>query len=129
MKSISRIILASLVVLALGCVKIRMTPDPEPELPVDATPIPIEDNTIYTYNLSNSHTPGCYDECVAASTLQGLLNRQGPVVYLYGANTNKTTIWIDMFSKPGNWLEGKQKVHLETFGDLLRLGKNLIKSI
>ena len=129
MKTISRIILALLVVLAAGCVKIKMTPDPEPEAPLETGIIPIAENTIYTYSLSNSLTPGCYDECVAASTLQGVLNRQGPVVYLFGANTNKTSVWLELFSKPGYWLEGRQRVHLETFGELLRLGKNAVKGV
>ena len=129
MKTISRLLLPVLVLSALGCERIKMTPDLEPEQPVDASPIPLAENTIYTYALSNSLTPGCYDECVAASTLQGIFNRQGPVVYLYGANTNKTTKWIDLFSKPGYWLEGREQVRLETFGDLLRLGKNVIKGV
>lgn len=129
MKTISRLLLAALVIMAAGCYKIKMTPDPEPEETIDPSPIPLEENTIYTYSLSNSLTPGCYDECVAASTLQGILNRQSPVVYLFGANTNKTTRWLDIFSRPGGWLEGRQQVRLESFGQLLRLGKNLIKGV
>ncbi len=110
-------LLSALILLSVQCDKIKMTPDPEPEQPVETSVIPLAENTIYTYALSNSLTPGCYDECVAASTLQGIFNRQGPVVYLYGANTNKTTRWIEMFSKPGGWLEGKQQVQLESFGE------------
>lgn len=129
MKTSSILLVALIAVSVAGCSKIKMTPDPEPEQVVDPSPIPIEGNTIYTYYLSNTHTPGCYDECVAASTLQGLMNREGPVLYLHGANTNKTSKWIDLFSKPGYWLEGKQRVQITSFDDLIRLGKNVIKGV
>ena len=129
MRTFSIIIISSLLLMANQCSKIKMTPDPEPEQDVETSVIPLAENTIYTYALSNSLTPGCYDECVAASTLQGILNRQGPVMYLHGANTNKTSRWIEMFSKPGGWLEGRQQVKLESFGELLRLGKNVLKGV
>ena len=48
MKTISRLLLAALVIMAAGCYKIKMTPDPEPEETIDPSPIPLEKNTIYT---------------------------------------------------------------------------------
>ena len=40
------------------------------------------DDVLHTYTLPESRTPEAYDETVAVACLQGLINREGPLLYV-----------------------------------------------
>lgn len=81
---------------------------------------------LYTYTLSHDGTPGSYDESLAVACLQGIINRDAPTVYVLSKKNTRPQCWLDVLSKQGRWLEGREVRALEDLGDLVKLaGKRL----
>jgi hypothetical protein len=89
----------------------------------------INANTIYIYIIKNSHTAASYDEAMAVACIQGILNRDKPCIYVQSSSTNKTQLWLDIFSKDGRWLSGKKKVYVSSFDELMGLSLSKVKGI
>ena len=56
-----------------------------------------------------------WDALHVSATLQGVVNRGAPLLYLDDVNAegvNTDEYWWDRFSAPGQWLEGRQRVTL-----------------
>lgn len=76
---------------------------------------------LYTFALSADTSPEAYDEAIAASTLQGVINRAGPEVYLTSHRDKRPAYWLDLFSHGGRWLEGREERALPDLEALVRL--------
>ena len=53
-----------------------------------------------------------WDHCHAVSTLQGIVNREGPRLYIRFVENHGMNIddfWLDLNTKPGEWLEGRPR--------------------
>ena len=81
---------------------------------------------VFTYRLLDDQTPQAYDEAVAASCLQGLYNKaHGPAVYLLSQN-KRPQYWLDLFSREGEWLFGREQREIAGLDDLLALARDCV---
>jgi len=75
---------------------------------------------LYSYTLAHDGTPQSYDEAVAAATLQGIVNRNAPRVYLFSRKDDRPNYWLKVLSQQGRWLHDKR---VEPLADLAALVK------
>ncbi|MFC3803246.1 malectin domain-containing carbohydrate-binding protein [Cohnella sp. GCM10012308] len=106
------------------------------------------DNTIYTFNLANYmpanpdvNDADYYDFALFLSTLQGVVNKKGPALYVYNKYNNvlgQTTqsqvnnidsYWFNQFRKRGQWLSEYTVVPLTTLADLMNVFKSQITGV
>ena len=64
--------------------------------------------TLYTYKLAQDGTAAAYDESLAVACLQGIINRDGPDVYVLSRKNSRPEFWLDVLSKEGRWLGGRE---------------------
>lgn len=79
-----------------------------------------ENKSLYTYTLAQDGTRESYDEAMAVACLQGIINRESPTVYVLSKTNPRPQYWLDILSKDGRWLQGRE---LETVADLDALAK------
>jgi hypothetical protein len=82
---------------------------------------------IYGYTLAHDGSPRSYDEAMAAATLQGIINRQAPRLYLFSRKDDRPAYWLKVLSAPGRWLHGKRIVPLPDLGALVRLAGDRLR--
>jgi hypothetical protein len=75
-----------------------------------------------------------WDHCHAVATLQGLVNRQGPTLYLRFTESqhrrqNVDDFWLERLSQPGQWLHGRQVERIDTIADLVRRFRSSIQGL
>ncbi|MCX5771065.1 MAG: GxGYxYP family putative glycoside hydrolase [Candidatus Hydrogenedentes bacterium] len=85
-----------------------------------------EEGVMYVYTLTTSGTAGAYDEAMAAACIQGIVNRDGPRVYVVSAGNVRPQYWLDTLSQAPGWLAGKKRVPVADLDALVALaGKRL----
>jgi hypothetical protein len=82
---------------------------------------------LYTYTLSGDGSPRAYDEAVAVACLQGVINRDGPRVYVLSQKDRRPGYWLDLFSRGGRWLEARRVQALPDIESLVRLAGPRLK--
>jgi hypothetical protein len=82
---------------------------------------------LYTYTLAQEPTPASYDESLAAACLQGIINREAPVVYVLARKNARPQFWLDVLSKDGRWLEGRERKPLADLGAMVKLAEPRLK--
>ncbi|MEN6428923.1 MAG: hypothetical protein ABFE13_26545, partial [Phycisphaerales bacterium] len=75
-----------------------------------------------------------WDHCHAVAVLQGLVNREGPVLYLRAIETelgkrNIDDYWLAELSEPGQWLHGRPVERIDTISDLVRQFRSHIRGL
>jgi len=90
-------------------------------------PTRLDQETIYTYTLSHDGTRQGYDEAMAATTLQGIINRKTPRLYLFSRRDGRPQGWLKTLSQPGRWLRGKKFKALPDLGALVKLAGNGVR--
>lgn len=117
-------------IIGMSCAGLDVNVPEESEKGKDmsANATKIDDGSIYVYTLSGSHSPSGYDEAVAVSCIQGLLNRERPCIFLKCATNAIPETWLNIF-RDGGWLAGKRKVSVNSFDELLKLGFNKARGI
>ena len=55
-------------------------------------------NPIYTYTLPQSGTPASYDEAIAVATLEGVINRSSPELFVRSRTNARPQYWLDLMS-------------------------------
>ena len=91
----------------------------------NASPAP-QNRPLYTYTLAQEGTPESYDEAMAVACLQGIINRESPTLYVLSRKNTRPQYWLDILSKEGRWLEGRELKPLPDLGALVKLaGKRL----
>jgi len=89
----------------------------------------------HTLNCPVSDSPrymDVWDECHAVSTLQGIVNRDQPrlfVDYIVAQGTNVDRYWLDKFSAKGQWLEGCKTKTYTSPEELVAAYRDLIKGV
>ena len=69
---------------------------------------------LYVYTINSGvmgkpmGTAESYDEVMAAETLQGLINRDSPVLYVISTANPRTRYWLDLLRRDGRWLEARE---------------------
>jgi len=112
-------LLASLLLAFAPLITGRATPA-APAKPLPAQPL-------YTYTLQPSGTTAAYDEAVAVTTVQGVINREAPSVYVLAAANPRPRFWLDVLSREGRWLEGRPTVPLADLDALVNLAGPRLK--
>ncbi len=69
-----------------------------------------------------------YDQSVAISCLQGIMNRDS-VNKVYVNADKETQGWLDLFRSEGRWLADKNFVELYSFEEFLEIGKSYLKKV
>jgi hypothetical protein len=82
---------------------------------------------LYTFTLTQDRTPAAYDEALAAATLQGIINRQAPELYVLSRSNTRPRYWLDVLARDGRWLQGRQENPLPDLGALVKLAGNRLK--
>ena len=82
---------------------------------------------MYVFTLSAERTVQAYDEAVAATTMQGVINRGGPRLYLLSGCDERPKYWLDIFSRDGRWMEGRPRKPLAALGDIRALAGSALK--
>ncbi|MCC6730549.1 MAG: hypothetical protein IT208_14535 [Chthonomonadales bacterium] len=82
---------------------------------------------IYTYTLRHEATRDAYDEAAAAATIQGIVNRRQPTLYLLSDRDRRPRYWLDLFARPGEWLHGREEKPLADLDALVRLAGRRLK--
>jgi hypothetical protein len=81
---------------------------------------------LYTYVLAQDGTPASYDEAMAVASLQGIINRASPELYLLSRTNTRPQFWLDLLGRDGRWLHGRERKPLADLGALVKLaGKRL----
>ncbi len=82
---------------------------------------------LYIYNPGQKDNVELYDEAMAASCLQGILNRKEPVVYVNSPANSSTGYWLEKFTSNDRWLHNFKFDTLNTLDELFRLAEGKIK--
>jgi hypothetical protein len=82
--------------------------------------------TVYTYTLQDDGTLQAYDEAMAAASLQGIINRERPELYLLSKKNPRPQYWLDVMSQSNRWLSGAKLSSLASLDAVAKLaGKRL----
>ncbi|MBQ9359028.1 MAG: hypothetical protein IJT95_05750, partial [Abditibacteriota bacterium] len=87
---------------------------------------------IYKYTLLDDSTPRAYDEAAAVGCMQGLLNRDKPVLWITGRKENAPDVWEKLLTQKGRWLSGREWREVkspdgDSLNALFELAKDRIK--
>jgi hypothetical protein len=82
---------------------------------------------LYTYTLAQDGTRESYDESLAVACLQGIINRGGPELYVLSRKNTRPQYWLDLLSKEGRWLQGRELKPVADLGALAQLAGSRLK--
>jgi hypothetical protein len=94
-------------------------PSSDPQLSGAATPA--DASVLYTYRLSHDGSARSYDESMAVATLQGIINRKAPRLYVLSSKDDRPKYWFEILSHAGRWLHGRKPVPLADLDALVKL--------
>ena len=81
---------------------------------------------VYVYTIFGSPNAAGYDEALAAVSLQGLLNRDAPRLYVMTKSWARPQMWFDLLAGEGQWLHGRERRDLPDLTAVVKLaGKHL----
>ncbi|MBI2425261.1 MAG: hypothetical protein HYV27_20715 [Candidatus Hydrogenedentes bacterium] len=92
-----------------------------------AQDVPPGSTPLYTYRLAAQGTVAAYDEAVAVACLQGLINRDGPRLYVLAAFNGRPQYWLDLFSRDSRWLAGRERIAVPDLDGLRKLAGGALK--
>jgi hypothetical protein len=84
---------------------------------------------LYTYTLAQDGTPAAYDEAVAVASLQGIINRRDPELYLLSRKNSRPQFWLALLTKDGRWLQGRVQKALPDLDALVRFAAKRAKGV
>ncbi len=87
-----------------------------------------ETQPIYIYELTKQ--PSCaedYDQVAALVSLQGILNRDAPVLYVCNPNYGKPEYWLELLSRDGRWLQGREHRKLPDLDAVYQLARGSLR--
>ena len=90
-------------------------------------PLPLP---IYTYTLSLNGTVESYDEAMAVACLQGIINRESPLVFTnYTASMRpaRPDYWLDIMMSEDRWLSGREIIALANIDSLFALARGKVQ--
>ena len=81
------------------------------------------------YTLSAMSGATAYDEAVAVSTLQGVMNRKTPRLFVLSESYSRPKHWLDIMSQRKRWLYDVPRESVGSFEQLCRYAKPYLKGI
>ena len=82
---------------------------------------------LYVYTLSQEASRDSYDESVAVASLQGIVNRGSPQVYVRSLKRSRPDYWLDLLQRDGRWLQGRERRPLADLDALVALAGARLK--
>jgi hypothetical protein len=83
---------------------------------------------IYVYELVDPPVDADdYDEIAALVSMQGLINRRAPVLYINNDHYGRPKYWMEILSRDGRWLEGMPRKIISDLDDVYRLAADKVK--
>lgn len=82
---------------------------------------------LYVYTLHHVNPVNDYDEALAAATLQGIINRDAPSVYVLSPTNSRPKYWLDLLSRDGRWLSGRRHEEIPDLTALVKLAGARVK--
>ncbi len=79
------------------------------------------------YQLTLDGSARSWDLALAVCTLQGLINRSGPRLYIETGASRYPSYWLDVMSRPGYWLADKPWKQVHRLDDLVALAGPVLK--
>jgi hypothetical protein len=83
---------------------------------------------IYVYTLNSTNAVTSYDEAMAVACIQGILNREGPRIYVRSDKFDVPDQWLEILSNDG-WLSRKTRVDIGSFDELMKMAKKKVRGI
>lgn len=98
------------------------------------SPLVAGEPTLHVYQLPRATDPRGWDEAMAVATVQGILNRFTPSLYMLApardaAATRPTCpqYWLDLLSRDGGWLSGRSRAEVRSLDELVHLAGTQLK--
>ena len=88
---------------------------------------PANSSILYIYELPNLQGEEAYDHAMAAATLQGIINRQQPLLYILSPWSKMPAHWLEIFGSNGGWLDGRPREKVESLDNLAALAGDRLK--
>ena len=93
-----------------------------------ATTLPAENKPLTIYEFKTQPDARWYDEAMAVASLQGIINREQPRLYLRSqARDLKPSYWLGKFTQKGQWLHGREIQVLADLDALVDLAGTTLK--
>ena len=84
---------------------------------------------LYTYTLTQDGTQASYDEAMAVASLQGIINRASPELYVLSRTNKRPQFWLDLLAKDGRWLQGRERRPQPDLSALVKLAGRRLKGV
>jgi len=68
-----------------------------------------------------------YDETIAAASLQGIINRESPELFIVSDKYKRPQYWLDIMAKDGRWLDGREQKKLGSLDEIVALAGSRVK--
>ncbi len=85
------------------------------------------DPSLASFTLTHDGSPDSYDEAIAVACLQGIMNRTSPELYVLSRKNPRPQYWLDLLSKEGRWLHGREVKPQTDLGSLVKLAADRLK--
>lgn len=86
------------------------------------------DNVMYVYTVKEGEKKIHYDETIAVACIQGIMNREKPLLYIRSDSFKRPDYWLEKFSSEG-WLERKEQISISTLDQLVKIAGQKLKGI
>ena len=81
----------------------------------------------YIYDLPDLQGEEAYDHAMAAATMQGIINREQPILYILSPWSKMPAYWLDIFGRKGGWLAESTQKKLGSLDDLAALAGDTLR--
>jgi hypothetical protein len=82
---------------------------------------------LHLYELPDVQGEEAYDHAMAAATMQGIINREQPALYVLSPWSKMPAYWLDVFGKNNGWLAERTRKKLNSLDDLATLAGDRLK--
>ncbi|WP_319586108.1 GxGYxYP domain-containing protein [uncultured Desulfobulbus sp.] len=83
---------------------------------------------VYIYNIvKQPANADDYDEIAALASMQGIINRDRAILYINNDRYGRPKYWLDIMSKDGRWLEGREHKSLTSLDAVYKLAAGKLK--
>lgn len=80
------------------------------------------------YKIDPEHKgPTYYDEVTALVSMQGIVNRTRPTLYVDNPGYGRPRYWLDKLVAPGHWLQGREQTEITTLDQVFQLARPKLK--
>ncbi|NUM53107.1 MAG: hypothetical protein HUU46_05635 [Candidatus Hydrogenedentes bacterium] len=84
-------------------------------------------NALSTFQLGAQSGAAAYDEALAVSCLQGVINRDAPRLFVLSSANARPKYWLDVMSEEGNWLAARTQTPAADLDALRDLAGECVK--